>query len=257
MNFAKSLLLPAVLLLALPALAKETEVNEREYAVPKCNKPVAKIMFTEFKCKSSECYGGGGQSAGNSSWWNPGHVSTPNYGAIGSGLGEMLGTALSQTGCFEVLERAALDEVRKELEINGVKLETDTADYIVTGSITSIGFEQSATGVGALVGKWVPALGGAEFKKTKAHLNLDLRIVDAKRAKIVASKTFQGNNEKTGFGLGGAAFVGIGVLGGNHASISGTPLEEVARDVLVRSTSFVADQLAGDRVVERVVAKSN
>jgi len=33
-------------------------------------------------------------------------------------------------------------------------------------------------------------------------------------------------------------------LGGNNASISGSPLEEVARDLLVRLTTFITDNIA-------------
>ncbi len=248
------------LTLALPALcwAKETEVTEREISVPKCKAPVAKVMFTEIKCKAADCGAAGSQrSAGNSHWWNPGQTGTPTYTGVGTGLGEMLATALTQTGCFEVMERGALEEVQRELALTGRKVELESADFIIGGSITSLGFDQSGTGVGALVSRFVPVLGGVEYKKTKAHLNLDLRLIDARRAKILAAKTFEGNNERTGFGIGGAGWAGGALLGGNHSSISGTPLEEVARDVLVRATVFITDKLAAGKISERVVLKSD
>lgn len=248
-----------LLLLALPILgyANDTQVTERELAVPKCNRPAAKVMFTEIKCKAADCTGGGSrQRAGNSNWWNPGAVNTPGYGSIGSGLGEMLATALSQTGCFEVMERGALDEVQRELALTGKTVQLESADYIISGSITSLGFDQSGSSVGALISRFVPVLGGLEYKSTKAHLNLDLRLIDTKKAKIFASKTFQGDNQRTGFGIGGFGFAGGVALGGNHASVSGTPLEEVARDVLVRATVFIANQLASSNITDRVVLKA-
>lgn len=251
--------LPLLLLAALPLLAQaeETQVTEREIAVPKCNRPAAKVMFTEIKCKAADCYGGGSrQRSGNSNWWNPGAVNTPGYGGVGSGLGEMLATALTQTGCFEVMERGALEEVQRELALTGKQVQLESADYIISGSITSLGFDQSGTGVGAILARYVPVLGGVEYKSTKAHLNLDLRLIDTHKAKILASKTFQGDNQRSGFGIGGLGFAGGMALGGNHSSISGTPLEEVARDVLVRATVFITNQLAPRNITERVVLKS-
>ena len=249
-----------LLLLALPILghAEDTKVTEREIAVPKCDRPAAKVMFSEIKCKAADCYGGGGrQRAGNSNWWNPGAVNTPGYGGIGSGLGEMLATALTQTGCFEVMERSELEDVQRELALTGKKVQLESADYIISGSITSLGFDQSGTGVGALVTRFVPVLGGLEYKSTKAHLNLDLRLIDTQKAKILASKTFQGDNQRTGFGIGGIGFAGGVALGGNHSSVSGTPLEEVARDVLVRATVFITNQLASRNITERIVLKAS
>ena len=52
-------------------------------------------------------------------------------------------------------------------------------------------------------------------------------------------------------------FVGGMVLGGNHSSISGVPLEEVARGVLVRATVFITNQLAPRNITERVVLKAS
>ena len=82
------------------------------------------------------------------------------------------------------------------------------------------------------------------------------RVVDVKRAKIVASKTFQANNEKTGFGISAMGWGGGTALGGNHASISGSPLEEVARDLLVKSTSFLASTIAAKNITEHVAVKA-
>ncbi|MEN6586126.1 MAG: CsgG/HfaB family protein [Sulfuricella sp.] len=107
--------------------------------------------------------------------------------------------------------------------LTGKQVQLESADYIISGSITSLGFDQSGTGVGALLARYVPVLGGVEYKSIKAHLNLDLRLIDTHKAKILASKTFQGDNQRSGFGIGGLGFAGGMALGGNHSSISGTP----------------------------------
>jgi curli biogenesis system outer membrane secretion channel CsgG len=84
---------------------------------------------------------------------------------------------------------------------------------------------------------------------------IDIRVVDVKRAKIVASKTFQANNQKSGFGVSALGWAGVG-LGGSHASISGSPLEEVARDLLVRATAFLTETIAQKNISERVALKA-
>ena len=253
----------ALVLLPTLCLAETSEVLEREIAVPKCVRPAARVMFTEFKCKSADCSSTAGQQDPRQyRWWehrSGGIVSQPSYSGVGTGMTDMLATALTQTGCFDVQERAALDELNKELALVGKKIEAEAADYMVTGSITSLGFEQSSTGLGGLSFLKGPIgflAGSVDFKNSKVHMNMDLRVIDIKRAKIIASKTFQANNQKNGFGLSGLGWGGGVGLGGSHASISGSPLEEVARDLLVRATSFLAETIAAKNITERVVFKA-
>lgn len=247
------------------AIAQTSDVTEREIAVPKCAAPVAKVMISEIKCKSADCSSGAGQQDPRRyHWWEHmgagNTVRQPTYTGVGTGMTEMLATALSQTGCFEVMEREQLEELNKELALVGKKVQAEAADFLITGSITSLGFEQSSTGLGGLAGLFkgpVSVVAGAvDFKKTKVHMNMDLRVVDVNRAKIVGSRTFQADNQRSGFGLSGAGWAGGVGLGGSHAAISGSPLEEVARDLLVRSTSYVTDALAGKSISERVVLKA-
>ncbi|RQP23729.1 CsgG/HfaB family protein [Piscinibacter terrae] len=248
------------------AHAETSEVREREISVPKCAKPVAKVIVSEIKCKSADCSSGAGQQDPKRyRWWeyygHGGNVNQPTYTGVGTGMTEMLSTALQQTGCFEVQERASLDELNKELALVGKKVEAEAADFLITGSITSLGFEQSSTGLGALGGLFKGPLslvaGSVDWKKTKVHMNMDLRVVNVSKAKIVGSKTLQADNQKSGFGLSGAGWGGGVGLGGNHASISGSPLEEVARDLLVRSTSFITENVASNSITERVVLKAD
>lgn len=249
------------------ALADASDVHEREISVPKCVKPVAKVIVSEIKCKSADCSSTAGQQDPKRyRWWDymgagGGNVKQPTYTGVGTGMTEMLSTALSQTGCFEVMERASLDEINKELALVGKKVDAEAADFLVTGSITSLGFEQSSTGLGALGGFFKGPLalvaGSVDYKKSKVHMNMDLRVVDVNKAKVVGSRTFQADNQKTGFGLSAGGWAGGVGLGGSHASITGSPLEEVARDLLVRSTSFITDTLATRNITERVTLRAD
>lgn len=251
----------ALLFVPVLCLADSSEVAERQIDVPKCANPAAKVVFTEFKCKSADCSSGAGQQDPRQyRWWErQGNVAQPSYTGVGTGMTEMLATALTQTGCFDVQERAEMEEINKELALIGKKVEAEAADYMITGSITSLGFEQSSTGLGGLgflKGPLGLLAGSVDFKKSKVHMNMDIRVVDVKRAKIIASKTFQANNEKNGFGMSALGWGGGVGLGGSHASISGSPLEEVARDLLVKSTSFLAETIAAKNITERVAVKA-
>lgn len=256
--------LAAMMFIPALCIADPSDVAERVINVPKCNAPAAKVVFTEFKCKSADCSSNAGQQDPRRyRWWEAGgsggNVSQPTYTGVGTGMTDMLATALSQTGCFDVQERAALEELNKELALIGKRVEAEAADYMVTGSITSLGFEQSSTGLGGLSFLKGPIgllAGSIDYKKAKVHMNMDIRVVDVKKAKIVASKTFQANNEKTGFGLSARGWGGGTGLGGSHASISGSPLEEVARDLLVQSTSFLAETIAKNNITERIAIKA-
>ena len=253
--------LAALVLLPVAGFAETSQVSEREIDVPKCANPAAKVVFTEFKCKSADCSSGSGQQDPRQyRWWErQGNVAQPSYTGVGTGMTEMLATALTQTGCFDVQERAEMEEINKELALIGKKVEAEAADYMITGSITSLGFEQSSTGLGGLgflKGPLGLLAGSVDFKKSKVHMNMDIRVVDVKRAKIIASKTFQANNEKNGFGVSALGWGGGVGLGGSHASISGSPLEEVARDLLVKSTSFLAETIAAKNITERVAVKA-
>jgi curli biogenesis system outer membrane secretion channel CsgG len=256
--------IPVLLLFPVFCLAETSEVVERQISVPKCLKPAAKVVFTEFKCKSADCSSNAGQQDPRRyRWWDHlsgagGNVAQPTYTGVGTGMTDMLATALTQTGCFDVQERATMDDLNRELALVGKRIEAEAADYLVTGSITSLGFEQSSTGLNALgflKGPLALLAGSVDFKKSKVHMNMDIRVVDVKRAKIIASKTFQANNQKSGFGVSALAWAGVG-LGGSHASISGSPLEEVARDLLVRATSFLTETIAQKNISERVTLQA-
>jgi curli biogenesis system outer membrane secretion channel CsgG len=247
------------ILSALPilCLADPSEVAERQIDVPKCATPAARVVFTEFKCKSADCSSGASaQDPRQYRWWqHTGTVSQPSYTGVGTGMTEMLATALTQTGCFDVQERAELDEIHRELALMGKRVEAEAADYMITGSITSLGFEQSSTGLGGLSflkGPLSLLAGAVDYKQSKVHMNIDIRVVDVRRARIVASKTFQANNQRSGFGISAMGWGGGTGLGGNHASISGSPLEEVARDLLVKSTAFLTQTIAAKHITEHV-----
>jgi curli biogenesis system outer membrane secretion channel CsgG len=204
-----------------------------------CDKPIAKIVVGKLTCKSASC---NNASAGSA---NPlmalrAAAGQPNVFGIGDGIKDMMTTALQETGCFEVMDRDSMDEIKKELEAAGKKVETEVADFLVTGSVTQIDMEKSSTNIG-----WgmIPIIGSVGLSTQKANVALELRLVSVTNATVLTSKRIESSTEDKSFGIGGLGFGGIGGalvgFGGSFSSLKGTSLEKVTRDAIFKATDFL------------------
>ncbi|MFQ6083212.1 MAG: CsgG/HfaB family protein [Candidatus Aminicenantia bacterium] len=196
------------------------------------NGPKARIAVLEFKDKTAK----GGWHGGWLGMWGV------SWNQIGEGMREMLTTALFNTNRFIVLERALLDEVLKEQDLGAsgrIKEGTEApigeiygADLLITGSVTEFKGTQSGAGAGTKIAGIV--LGGG-FKK--AHVAIDIRIIDAKTAQIVAATSVEGKATDFGGVIGGR--IGLPVaLGG----FSKTPTEKAIRACIQRAVDFIVSQ---------------
>lgn len=222
----------------------ETTVSEKEYNLPHCSKPVASVMVGNITCKSGACQpgaGGDGRASGLMAMAQlASGQSESTFPALGDGLSAMLVTALKETGCFDIQEREAMDELAKELALVGKKVEVQQADFMISGAITSVSMSTQRKAIG---GGYIPVIGAFSSTKKTADLGMDIKIIDVNKAKVVDSKTFQGNNETSSYSLGGAGFGGGFGLVGGLSNIRGTPMEDVVRDVLARVASFSSMKL--------------
>lgn len=218
--------------------ADNTTVTERDYNLPTCAAPVASVVVGEFKCKSANCMveNNNNPAAGLERLAQlASGQSTVRFPGVGEGMSAMLTTALKKTGCFDIQEREALNELQQELELVGKKVEVQQADFMISGSVTSINLATQSKSFG---GGFIPVLGSVSKKKQLAELSVDLRIIDVNRAKLVDSITLDANNTTSSTSWGGAAWAGIGGMVGGMSNIKGTPMEEVLRDVLIRAASY-------------------
>lgn len=238
----------------IPSLAFSDEyaeqVKERVLRLPKCDAPIGKIVARGFKCKAASCQGERLVFGGN-------YVIQVSPRAIGDGLSDMLLTALAETGCFEVYEREALEEIKEELRMLGKDPESllKGADYLITGSITAL--ELMASGMGGGAGGItipLPFIGGLGLKagKSEAHIGLDMRIIRVKDAKILVSKSVEGKSGRWNFGVGGFGWFGGGGAGGWFESFKNTPLEEATRDVIAQAVLVITDSLARKNITGNV-----
>lgn len=121
---------------------------------------------------------------------------------VGTGIGEMLVTALAETKKYALIEREKLEAVMAEQRLGAsgaVTAQTAAkigrllgAQYIVTGAVTEFGVKDSKMGVGGLE-KVLPFGGGAKVSKNTARAAIDVRAIDTTTAQIVAAAKGEGS----------------------------------------------------------------
>lgn len=197
------------------------EAQQQAYDGPK-----ARIAVAQFKDKTGK------------GWWT---------GQIGDGMADMLATALFNTNRYIVLERHIISDVLAEQDLGAsgrVRKQTaapigqiEGAELLVTGAVTE--FEPGASGGGGgLGGTMGQVIGGVLGAVQKAHLAIDLRVIDTRTSRLVAATSVEG--EATNYNLAGLA-VGSSV-GGGLGGYSKTPMEKAARVALGEAVKFVVSK---------------
>ncbi|MEN3034277.1 MAG: CsgG/HfaB family protein [Aquificaceae bacterium] len=198
------------------------QVQERRLVLPNCSSPIGTLAARTFQCKAAQC-----------------------NNQIGEGLADMLVTALVQTGCFRVVERAVMNEIREELELAGIRPQQTlrAADFIVTGAITAL--ESRASGASGGGGVVIPTpfgIGlGVKGGKSNAHIGLDMRIINVRGGEIISSRAVEGKSDRWNFGIGGAGILGGIPVGGWFNQFKNTPMEEAVRDLIARAVALIVE----------------
>jgi len=158
----------------------------------------------------------------------------------------MIVTALAKTGCFKVLERETLEEIKEELELLGAqpKATLKGADFLLTGSITALEMNASGVGGGGVVIP-LPFLGGVGVNvgKSKAHIAIDMRLVQVRGAEVLVAETVEGKSERWKFGVGGGGVFGTVIGGGWFEAFKNTPMEEATRDLIYHAVNLIVNRV--------------
>lgn len=175
------------------------------------------------------------------------------HGEIGTGLREMLVTALINSNRFSVLERQALSAVMQEQELSASgaaqtgaggpqRGKIKTADLIITAAVTE--FEPQASGGaggiggGGSVGSGV--LGGLlGATMNKSHMALDIRIIDSSTSEVLAATRVQGQASDVS-GAIMAGFLGSWGLGAGLSAYANTPMEKAIRVCIIEAVRYIA-----------------
>jgi curli biogenesis system outer membrane secretion channel CsgG len=171
---------------------------------------------------------------------------------VGSGLREMLLTALISSNRFSVLERQVLDEVMQEQELAAFgaakqgegpqRGQIKTADLMITAAVTE--FEPQASGgmggIGAGGGVGSGILGGLlGASLNKAHMALDIRIIDTSTSEVLAATRVQGKATDVAGGFM-AGFFGGWALGVGLGGYANTPMEKAIRVCIIEAVKYIS-----------------
>jgi len=174
-------------------------------------------------------------------------------GEIGGGLREMLVTALINSNRFLVVERQVLNAIMQEQELSASgaaqqgaggpqRGRIKTADIIVTAAVTE--FEPQASGGSAGIGGGGSVASGVlggllGASMNKAHMALDIRVVDTSTSEVLAATRVQGQASDVagGFMMG---FMGNWALGGGLSAYANTPMEKAIRVCIIEAVRYIS-----------------
>ncbi|WP_022668151.1 CsgG/HfaB family protein [Desulfospira joergensenii] len=194
------------------------------------NGPKARVAVSRFKDKTHQ------------GWYNQG---------IGDGMADQLTTALFNTNRYIVLERQALSDVLEEQDLGASgRIKQDTAaaigeiegaELLIVAAVTE--FEGHASGASGGIGGWGGGiLGALAGGMNKAHMAIDLRVIDAKTSRIVAATSVEGKSSD--FNIGGAmgGLIGGGALGGSLGMYEKTPVGKAIRACIQSAVDFIVSK---------------
>ena len=134
---------------------------------------------------------------------------------IGKQAMDILSAKLFQSGRFIMLERADLSKIEKELKIGNSAQLSNSADYIILGSITEFGRKETSD-VGIF----------SRVKKQEVFAKVHIRIVDVSTGQIIYSEEGKG----TSFSEAGTV-MGIGGKAGYNAQLNDKAIDAAISDL--------------------------
>lgn len=138
---------------------------------------------------------------------------------LGNQSKTILQTDLQQTGRFNVLDRANMQEIKAEADINGKSQQLKGATYVITGDVTEFGRKE--TGDRALFG--ILGRGKSQIAYAKVALN----VVNVKTSEVVFSS--QGAGE---YALSSREIIGFGGTASYDSTLNGKVLDLAIREAV-------------------------
>ena len=117
-----------------------------------------------------------------------------------------------------------------------------TADIMVTAAVTEFEPEASGGAVGLGGGGKVggnPGRRSSGGSKNKAHMALDIRILDTSTSEVLAATRVQGQATDMKGGLM-AGFLGSFGLGAGLSGYANTPMEKAIRVCIIEAVKYIA-----------------
>ena len=179
----------------------------------------------------------------------------PSAQAILAGIHELMTSALFNSGRFILLEREGLDELIAEQQfdapLNADQQATlEGAELLLLGAVTA--FDTGSSG-GFAFPIPIPLGDNGDFgvldvEMRTAYVAMDLRLIEIKTGRLLATTAVEGRTRKFGVGL-----AGLYSVGGGHLELPGllsyyqnTPMEQAIMKMTVAASQSLAESLDPD-----------
>ncbi|MEA2031114.1 MAG: CsgG/HfaB family protein [candidate division Zixibacteria bacterium] len=172
---------------------------------------------------------------------------------MAASIGEMLSSALTNTGRFIVLaSQEEVAELADEIDLgqSGYTEEgrgpekglMEGADILVTGAVTA--FEPNAGGGGGgLGGLTKKAFGKFGVSKKSAKIQMEIKLIDIRTRRILKAMSLEGKSDKWKTSMGGGGRVDGLALAGGLGVYSNEPMESAIRVVLAKAIDKVSKEV--------------
>ena len=166
---------------------------------------------------------------------------------LGEGMAEMTTTALVESAKFRVLERQQINDVVGEQDFGqSGRVDPATAaklgkilgaQYLLYGTVNEFEYSKGGEGGGVRIAGFRVGAGQA-----RAHIGMDIRVVDAVTGEIVFSTRSTANASRVGFKVGysGSDF------GANLGAFEKTPLGEATRHAINDAVAKLSRDFGGE-----------
>jgi curli biogenesis system outer membrane secretion channel CsgG len=155
---------------------------------------------------------------------------------IGPGLTDMLVTAMTETGCYRMIDSTVLAGLANDHDQQAPDLARRAgAELLVVGRVTAFEPDASGAGIGTTEGgrlsELLHSVGGLQVASSR--ISLALRLVDARTGEVVAASTLTGSAQD----LGGS--VQENEFGLSLAAYAKTPMGEAMQSAIEQAVTFL------------------
>lgn len=194
--------------------------------------------------------------------------STSSAGVPVNGIEAIVIDSLAQTERFRLVERSELGNVLQEQDLaSSGRIAAPSAaatgnvlgaEYLVQVVITDYESNTSGkgAGVGGLLTKKVPLLGGVKGGSSTGRVGINVRLIDAETSEITFTRQIESVIHESNLSFGGVGIVGDLGLGGFMSSYSKTPIGQAVIAGINQGVYELVKQV-GARTAEGSVVKAD
>ncbi len=207
---------------------------KNEATMPHCPRPIGSAAIVE----------------PDHNWWQQIQLQSPEA---------LIKLFVVKSGCFTIVDRGrgfALAERERALASNGDlrrgsnigKGQVKAADFLITPDIVSNNNNAGGNAVGALLGAFVPGIGGiiaSNLTLSEKSADVTLSVTDTRSSEEVAMTEGRASKTDIGFGVGGGILTGGALGGAGVSSYANTALGQVVAMAYLDAFRKMVTQLGG------------